>query len=50
MATELFKAEVEPQQYQTELNCKGDEITISFLPAPLHEGQEQMENNTVEEE
>ena len=47
LATELFEVEVEPQQYHIEFNHEGDEITISFLPAPPHEGQEQVENNTV---
>ena len=37
LATELFKAEVGHQQYCTEFNHEGDEITISFLPASLHE-------------
>ena len=50
LATELFEVEVEPQQYCTEFNCEGDEITVSFLPAPPHEGQEQVENNAVEVE
>ena len=48
LATELFKVEVELQQYHTELSYEGDEITISFLLAPLHQGQEQVENNAVE--
>ena len=48
LATELFKVEVELQQYHTELSHEGDEITISFLLAPLHKGQEQVENNAVE--
>ena len=50
LATELFKVEVEPQQYHTEFNHEGDEITISFLLAPPHEGQEQVENNAVKVE
>ena len=50
LAAGLFKVEVEPQQYCTEFNCEGDEITISFLPAPPHEGKEQVENNAVEVE
>ena len=50
LATELFEAEVEPQWYFTELNHKGDEINISFLQATPHEGQKQVENNTVEVE
>ena len=50
LATELFEAEVEPQQYSTEINCEEDEITTSFLPAPPHEGQEQVENNIVQVE
>ena len=47
LAAELFE-EVEPQQYHTEFNHEGDEITASFLLAPPHKGQEQVENNTVE--
>ena len=50
LATELFEVEVEPQQYCTEFNHKGDEIIISFMPAPPHEEQEQVENNAVEVE
>ena len=50
LATELFEVEVEPQQYHTEFNHEGDEITFSFLPVPPHEGQEQVENNAVEVE
>ena len=50
LATEPFEVEVEPQQYHTELNHEGDDITISFLLAPPHEGQEQVENNTVKVE
>ena len=50
LATELFEAEVEPQQYCSEFNTERDEITISFLLAPPHEGQEQVEKNTVEVE
>ena len=50
LATELFKVEVEPQQYHTEFNHEGDDITIPFLLAPPHEGQEQVENNAVEVE
>ena len=50
LASELFELEVEPQQYCTEFNCEGDEITVSCLPAPSHEGQEQVENNAVEVE
>ena len=47
LAAELFEVEVEPQQYHTDFNHEGDEITISFLLAPPHEGQEQVENNAV---
>ena len=36
LATELFKVELEPQWYCTEINHEGDEIVISFLPAPQH--------------
>ena len=50
LATELFEVEVEPQQYCTEFNHKGDEISISFQLAPPHEGQEQVENNAEEVE
>ena len=50
LAAELFEVEVEPQQYCTEFHCEGGEITISFLLAPPNEGQEQVENNTVEVE
>ena len=50
LATELFEVEVETQQYCTEFNCEGDEITISSLLATPHEGQEQVENNAVEVE
>ena len=50
MAAELFEVEVNPQQYCTKFNCEGDEITVSFLLAPPHEGQEQVENNAVEVE
>ena len=42
--------EVKPQQYHSEFNHEGDDITISFLLAPPHEGQEQVENNAVEVE
>ena len=42
--------EAEPQKYCTEFNHKGDEITVSFLPVPSHEGQEKVENNAVEVE
>ena len=48
LATELFEGE--PQQYHTEFNHKGGEIVISFLPAPPHEDQEQVEDNAVEVE
>ena len=47
LATELFKVEVESQQYHTEFNHEGDDITISLLLAPPHEGQEKVENNAV---
>ena len=47
LATELFEVEVEPQQYCTEFNCEGGEIIVSFLPAPPHGEQEQVENNAV---
>ena len=50
LAAELFEVEAEPQQYHPEFNSEGDEMTISFLSAPPHEGQEQVENNTVEVE
>ena len=40
LAAELFEVEVEPQQCHTEFNHEGDEITVSFLLAPPHEGQE----------
>ena len=50
LAAEIFEAEAEPQQYCTEFNHKGDEVTVSFLPVPPHEGQEQVENNAVEVE
>ena len=50
LAAELFEVEVEPQQYHTEFNHEGDEITVSFLLAPPHQGQEQVENNAVEVE
>ena len=42
LVAELFQAEVEPQQYHTEFNHEGNEITISFLLAHPHEGQEQV--------
>ena len=47
LAAELFEVEVDPQWYHTEFNCEGDEIVISFLLAPPHEDQEQVENNAV---
>ena len=50
LGLELFKVEVEPQWYHTEFNCEGDEIVISFLLEPPHEGQDQVENNTMEVE
>ena len=43
LATELFEVEVEPQPYCTEFNREGDEITVSFLLAPPHQEQEQVE-------
>ena len=37
LAVDLFEVEVEPQQYHTEFNCAGDEITVSSLQPPPHE-------------
>ena len=50
LASELFEVEVEPQQCHTEFNHEGHKITVSFLSAPPHEGQEQVENNAVDVE
>ena len=50
LATELYEAEVEPQQYHTDFYSEGHEITIPFLLAPPHKRQKQVENNTVEVE
>ena len=50
LAAVLYEVEVEPQQYCTEFYLEGDEITVSFLLAPLPLGHEQMENNAVEVE
>ena len=50
LATELFEVEVEPQWYCTEINQQGNELVISFLPAPPCEEQGQVENNAVDVE
>ena len=42
LATDLFKVEVEPQQYHAEINREGDEMIISFQLAPACEKQEQI--------
>ena len=39
LATELFEVEVELHPYCTEFNHEWDEITVSFLLAPLHQEQ-----------